>query len=578
MEGKPNVPKWLQPLATATVILVAALLIAGLITIPYRAAQAPHGYDQPREHLNTKNTTRFDAPDLAGVARLVGQAAYPGGQTADAPQVVLLYPTDNWASGLQATSLLKPLNGLLLPDTEAVRSDISRLWPGAQIQAVSDMSFDEMLQLRQANGEAPRNAILVDPKDPATALLAAPWAAYSGDLVIFDPAQAPAGVKVYSLGNTPEAQTGDGTVRIAGRSPEDTAVQFARFQDPANPFFGWGFNANTLTGYRAFTLARLDDPAMALLSATLAVRGKPGPLLWTGADELPQVVNDYLWSQRAAFWVTPVEGPFHHVWVLGDAQQISFPAQSQADYALEIGPYLGKGAGMSGIDMLAAAWVILGLASALWIVFHQAKFLTGQMWIMRLAWPLLAMLCGPFGILFYTLAYKRPVIQNEHMTVWDRPLWLQGLVATASAVGFGASLMVASGYIVTSLGLPLIPGRSAVFFLGTPMILLMVINFVVAVLVSWPLFQTPMMAMFHGLSYQQALPRTLPMVLASMAVAALAMNPSMWWLMMDKLPMTPDEESILWFGIMFFTGFLAFLLAWPLNYALVRLQRKGGLM
>ncbi|HSO27289.1 MAG TPA: DUF4396 domain-containing protein, partial [Anaerolineales bacterium] len=68
------------------------------------------------------------------------------------------------------------------------------------------------------------------------------------------------------------------------------------------------------------------------------------------------------------------------------------------------------------------------------------------------------------------------------------------------------------------------------------------------------------------------------MVLLSMTAAALAMNPGMWWLMMSKIPMMPTEESILWFGVMFFTGFLAFLMAWPLNYVLVRLQRKSGMM
>jgi hypothetical protein len=56
------------------------------------------------------------------------------------------------------------------------------------------------------------------------------------------------------------------------------------------------------------------------------------------------------------------------------------------------------------------------------------------------------------------------------------------------------------------------------------------------------------------------------------------MNPGMWWLMMWNLPMMPTEESILWFGVMFFTGFMAFLLAWPFNYALIRAQRKSGLM
>ena len=65
---------------------------------------------------------------------------------------------------------------------------------------------------------------------------------------------------------------------------------------------------------------------------------------------------------------------------------------------------------------------------------------------------------------------------------------------------------------------------------------------------------------------------------ASMLAAAVGMNPSMWWMMMAKIPMMPTEESILWFGTMFFTVFVAFLIAWPLNYYFVREQRKAGLM
>ena len=65
---------------------------------------------------------------------------------------------------------------------------------------------------------------------------------------------------------------------------------------------------------------------------------------------------------------------------------------------------------------------------------------------------------------------------------------------------------------------------------------------------------------------------------SSMLAAALGMNPAMWLLMMDHIPMMPTEESILWFGTMFVTAFAAFLIAWPFNYWMVRVQRKSGLM
>lgn len=590
----PRLPAWFQPAAVVVVVLIGAILLGGIVSVPYRSLKAPMGYDQSRLHWNTKNTTRFYADDLAGVSALVSRAMYPGTEAGVAPDAVLLYDPADWQTGLQAASLLRPLNVVLLPATEDTAAAVDALQPagsdafdGAQIITLNDAaapdgdyattSLDaaEIVAQRGAVGDSPLHAVLVDPNDPGSALLAAPWAAYSGDLVIFDPAGAPDGIPVIALGEV----EGDVDAKLTAGSPAALSVAFAAYDNPDIPLFGWGFNADSLTGYRGFTLAREDDPAMALLSANLAVRGKPGPLLWAGERTLPTAVNDFIWSQRAAFYNVPSEGPFHHFYVLGDTDTITFPAQSQADYGVEIGPYKQKGVGMGGTDLLGAIWVMLGLASAGWIAFHQAKFLPFQNWVLRLAWPLMAFMIGPFGIPLYYLAHDRPIIRMEKMVMWDRPLWMQGMVATVSAVGFGAALMIVSGFITTLVGAPLIPNETSfVFWVGSPMVLIMIINYIVAVAISWPLFQTPMIAMFYGVSYTEALPKALPMVALSMFAAALAMNPGMWWLMMWNLPMMPMEEATLWFGVMFFTAFLAFLLAWPLNYALIRQERKSGLM
>jgi hypothetical protein len=585
-----KMPDWLKPLGVAAAVLLVALLLAAQLAVPFRSTRPPTGYMQPRLHWNTKNSTRFTGSTAAEVAARVSRAVYPAIDEATRPDVVLVYDPADWQAGLAAASLLRPLNAILLPTDSAVQAEIGRLQPtgsepldGARVVGVGDggagmvdrqIDRADIASLLLAAGAPPRHVIVVDPEDPATALLAAPWAAWSGDLVVFDAVDGPSDLPRYALGSV----AADGATRISGRNPADTAVKFATFEDPANPLFGWGMNAQSLTGYRAYTIARPDDPASALLSANLARRGKPGPLLWAEERGLPHRVNNYLWSQRAAFWVTPAEGPFHHFWILGDTTHVSFPAQSQADYAVEIGPYKMKGVGLAGMDMLGTVWIVLGIASAAWIVLHEVKFLPQQNWVMRLGWPLLAFMLGPFGIVFYILAYRRPVLRADNMLLWDRPLWLQGLVATASGVGFGGLLMVATGYVLTLFGLPIVPNRSPVFWLGAPMVLSMIASYIVAVVVSWPLYQTPMLAMFHGRSYSEMLTQALPIVMISMASVSLAMFPGMWWLMMWNLPMMPTDESILWFGVMFFTVFLGFLIAWPANYVYVRRQWKSGLM
>lgn len=590
-----KVPPWFKTLATIFAGLMVVVLLGAALSVAWRWVRAPEpeGYEQPRVHFNTKNTTRFAGSNLAETASLVAQAVYPGTTDANAPDLVIFYEDADWRAGLAASSLVRPLNALLLPASAAtaLADDFvvkgSDQFGGAQGLLVDGAAIGEgrfttqniaaadIADILEESGAAPQHAIIVDAEDPATAILAAPWAAWSGDLIVFDDEATPGDIPAFSLGG---AEAGESIPQIGSASASATAVAFAKYEDESSPLFGWGFNANSLTGYRGFTIAPEGENGLALLSANLARRGKPGPLFWSGERELPQGVYNYFFSQRAAFWETPSEGPFHHFYILGDTTAISFPAQGEADYSVEIGPYFQKGVGAGPLDMLASAWVLFGVASAVWIVLHQAKFLPYQNWLMQLAWPLLALMIGPFGIPFYRLAYNRPLIKMKKMLMWDRPLWLQGLVATASAVGFGAMIMIFTGYLVTLFGMPLIPMQNVAFLLGTPMILVMIINYVVAVVVAWFLFQTPMMAVMYDVSYREALPKAFPLVAASMLAAAIGMNPSMWWFMMSKSPMMPSEESILWFGIMFFTAFVAFLIAWPLNYYFIREQRKAGLM
>jgi hypothetical protein len=592
-----NLPRWFKILAVALAGLMVVILLGAALSAPWRWMQPDTRGERPRAHYNTKNTTRFAGDGLAETAARAAQAVYPGTSADNAPDLLLVFDDENWQAGLAASSLLRPLNALLLPASavEALPDDFAingsaavgglqaLLLDGAEVDGArftaDELAAAEIPSLLAENDAAPLHAILVDEADAETAILAAPWVAYSGDLIVFDAAQAPADIPLFALGDVAVDENAI-VARISGRDADATAVAFASYDNDADGarLFGWGMNADSLTGYRSYTIAPRDDYATGLLSANLARRGKPGPLFWSESEELPQAVYNYFFSQRAAFWNTPSEGPFHHFYLLGNTDAVSFKAQGQADYAVEIGPYFQKGFAAGPMDMLAAAWVLLGVASAVWIALHEAKFLPYQNWLMKLAWPLLALMIGPFGIPFYRLAYSRPLIKHGKMLMWDRPLWLQGLVATASAVGFGGLIMVTTGYLVTLFGMPLIPMHNVAFLLGTPMILVMIINYVVAVVVAWLVFQTPMMATMHQKPYREALPMAFPIVVTSMLAAAAGMNPGMWWFMMSKFEMMPTEESILWFGTMFFTVFLAFLTAWPLNYYFIRTQRKAGLM
>jgi hypothetical protein len=110
----------------------------------------PEGCDQPRLHWNTKNTTRFTGTDPAEVSSRVGRAVYPAGENGTSPDMVLLYNPEDWQSGLQAASLLKPLNAVLLPGVDGIAAEIERLAPpssdtfdGAQVVTLAGAAAPE---------------------------------------------------------------------------------------------------------------------------------------------------------------------------------------------------------------------------------------------------------------------------------------------------------------------------------------------------------------------------------------------------------------------------------------------------
>jgi len=359
-----KVPPWFKILAVTFCGLMVAVLLGAALSVPYRwiRDEEPSGNDMPRSHYNTKNSTRFTGGTVPETAVLVAQAIYPGTTNANSPDLLIFYDDADWRGGLAAAPLVRSLNALLLPASAAASlpADFavngserfggveSLLVDGATIEdnrfSTEALSSNDVAAVLRENGTAPRHAILVNGDNPVTAVLAAPWAAYSGDLIVFDAGDVPADTPVYALGAV-DAGEDEIAGRIGSGNAATTAVEFATFEDEANPLFGWGFNADSLTGYRGFIIAPEGEPGMGLLGANLARRGKPGPLFWSPQEALPQVVYNYFFSQRAAFWVTPSEGPFHHFYVLGDTNAISFPAQGEADYSVEIGPYFQKGVG-----------------------------------------------------------------------------------------------------------------------------------------------------------------------------------------------------------------------------------------
>jgi hypothetical protein len=198
----------------------------------------------------------------------------------------------------------------------------------------------------------------------------------------------------------------------------------------------------------------------------------------------------------------------------------------------------------------------------------------------RIAWAFTALLLPVLGVVLYFAAYRRERMPGDgHMPMWRRPPSIQSAAATAMGFGFGAPLMIAIGYLFVYFGLPLFFGEWADgigFLLGAGMPLMMIGMYLGAILLAWPLVQMPMKAMMTGSSTRRVAGVSLAVTTLSMTAVSLGMMTTSWWMMMAKLPMMPKEDDLLWFGSMWLASSIGFLIAWPLNYPMVRLRMKPG--
>lgn len=486
-------------------------------------------------------------------------------------------------------------------DADAVRRAVRRaVTLGEEEPAAAE--GDWRRTIARASGGARRPGHLValagEGKDArAWALPGAFWAAYAGAPVIFVGREAAGAeaiaeakqhaVPVYVL--APRRLVGEGVLdelravarveRLAGETLPDHAVRVAEYRDPETGF-GWGRTHERLDTYFSYIVAAPSDAEFALEALPLA-RAVAGAFLF--ADDqggLPGATDRYAWSQRADWFMTPSETSFRHFWLVGERP--SYAAQARLDLAVEKAPYVSKGAVALGpLEALGIVFIVFGLAGALFVHLHARRLLPEVMPAARWAWVFTALLVPLGGVILYLAAYRRPRLDaGEPMPQWVRPPAVQAAAATAMGFGYGAPLMVVIGYAFVTFGFPLAfgewAGQGVAYQLGAGMNLMMLGMYVFAVLLAWPLVQVPMRRMAGGTGARAVAWRALGITAVSMAAVSLGMMSTAWWMLMRHIPMMPHEDELLWFFALWLASAIGFLVAWPLNWPMVRGQLKPG--
>ena len=428
------------------------------------------------------------------------------------------------------------------------------------------------------------------------ALPGAFWAVYAGSPVVFvgeksAGAEALATVRKYNAPVyllAPESVVSDDvlrelsgireTHRVSGESYAAHAVRIAEYRDERTGF-GWGRTQEQRLGYFQYVISAPTEALQAIAALPLA-RTNACTFLFSGHDgNVPEETDRYIWAQKSDWFTTPSEGPFRHIWVVGD--QLSYAAQARLDLAMEKAPYADMGPVAFGpMEALLLSYMAFGVAGAVFVFLHGRRLLREVMLPTRIEWTFTALLLPVLGVVLYFAAYRREKMPGQgNMPMWRRPPSIQSAAATAMGFGFGAPLMIAIGYLFVYFGFPLFFGEWADgigFLLGAGMPLMMVGMYVGAILLAWPLVQMPMKAMMTGNSPRQVAGISLAVTALSMTAVSLGMMTTSWWMMMAKLPMMPKEDDLLWFGSMWLASSIGFLVAWPLNYPMVRLRMKPG--
>jgi hypothetical protein len=367
--------------------------------------------------------------------------------------------------------------------------------------------------------------------------------------------------------------------RITAGSPQKLAIKLAKYRDE-DTGFGWGREPGRKNGYFHFVVTVPDDVLNGLAALPYAGSNSATLLYAENNGGISGELDTYAFSLRADWFVTPSEGPFRHFWIVSD--KISYAAQSRLDFAVEKAEYASMGpVALGDTEALLLILILWGIASAVFVWIHSLYHLHMVKMPVKIAWVLGSLLLPVLGPVLYINSYRRPSLQTEKGEwQWLRTHNQQSAAATMMSFGYGATMMIAVGFLFVWFGFPLVFGNwteGPFFWLGAGMTIMMIGMYVVPVLLAWWLVQYPMKKMMMpGMSGKQASKMALITAAVSMLAVSLGMMTSSWLLLMEKFPMMPAEDDVLWFGSMWLASFAGFLVAWPINWILIKKHLKPG--
>ena len=211
------------------------------------------------------------------------------------------------------------------------------------------------------------------------------------------------------------------------------------------------------------------------------------------------------------------------------------------------------------IDITLGIWFSLTAVSVIYVAWDLITR-TPEMKVMKWGWVLVTLYAGPVALIVYWLSCREPAPGTHEEFI--APLWKQTVGSTIHCIAGDATGIIVAATITSLLGLPMGLDAAVEYIAG----------FAFGLLIFQALFMKDML----GGSYWQAVKATwLPEWLSMNAVMA-GMIPVMIVLMTrDMSAMEPT--SLRFWGVMSLATLVGALLAYPINWWLVKNHLKHGM-
>ncbi|MEO8963641.1 MAG: DUF4396 domain-containing protein [Gammaproteobacteria bacterium] len=203
-------------------------------------------------------------------------------------------------------------------------------------------------------------------------------------------------------------------------------------------------------------------------------------------------------------------------------------------------------------------WFVFVILSVVFTTYDIRN--TPVSWVQKLGWILVVIYTGPFGLFYYLLTCRSPG-KNWH-ALYTQANWKQAVNSEVHCVAGDATGIIVAAIILS--------------FSTIPMGIELVIEYVASFISGWFIFQAGMMISMYK-SYRESLFKTFFPETVSMNLVMVGMIPTMY-ILMHYIPNSGEPSSSHFWFVMAMATLAGAIIAYPINFWLVRNKLKHGCM